>query len=45
MPNDGERLDVLARCAPNAKQRRKVLAGNPPWLYAMADRAITSRSG
>ncbi len=37
MPNDGDLLDLLARWAPDAEQRRKILVDNPLRLYTAAD--------
>ncbi len=37
MPNDGDLLDLLARWAPDAAQRRKILVDNPLRLYTQAD--------
>lgn len=37
MPNDGDLLDLLARWAPDAEQRRKILVDNPLRLYTKAD--------
>jgi predicted TIM-barrel fold metal-dependent hydrolase len=37
MPNDAELLDFLCRAAPDAEQRRKILAANPARLFGLSD--------
>lgn len=37
MPNPGDLLDLLHRCAPDAESLRSILVGNPQRLYGFAD--------